>query len=205
MSIVVKDEKKEYPRASEGQHVAICVDIIGPWEAVDDYDKSKPYPIRKLAYVWQLDETRQDGKRFEVAREFSLTFGAKANLRKFLGAWRGKSIDDTEAKAGVDAAQFKGAPGLLTIEHKEKRAGGTRVEVASVIPLPKMVPAITATADYTRAPYWQKRIEEDTAKSRALADTLAGVRAAEARNAADFSAPPAGLDSSKDDTDDLPF
>lgn len=200
MAIIVKDEKKEYPKASEGQHLAVCVDVVGPWEAVDDFDKDKPYPIQKIAYVFQLDESRQDGKPFEVAREFSLTFGQKANLRKFLSGWRGKAITDDEAKAGVDI-DYTGKPAYLTIEHKAKRAGGTRVEVASVMPPPKQLPPITPQP-YTRAEYWKKRADEDQAKSRALAEKMSMVRAAEARNAADFSEPPAGLDTGNDD---LPF
>lgn len=203
MAIIVKDEKKDYPKASEGQHLAVCVDVIGPWEAVDDYDKDKPYPIRKIAYVFQLDEARADGKPFEVAREFSLTFGKKANLRKFLGDWRGKAISDDEAKGGVDI-DFRGRPAYLTIEHKAKRAGGTRVEVASVMPPPKQIPPL-APQPYTIAPYWAKRQAEDQAKSRALQEAQAMTRAVEARNAADFSSPPAGLDDGDDDLGPLPF
>lgn len=201
MTYIAKDEKKEYPRVEEGQHVGRCIDFIGPWEAVDDFDPAKPYPIQKVAYVWHLDQTRDDGKPFEVAREFSKTFGKKANLRKFLGGWRGKEIGDAEAKAGVDI-DLKGRDALLMIEHKEKRAGGIRVEVSMAMPLPKVMTPL-GVQPYTRAPYWAKRIEEDTAKSRALHERLQEVRATEARNAADFSDAPAGLDA--DQEDDLPF
>lgn len=207
MSFKIKDEKKEYPKASEGQHIGLCVDFIGPWMAVDDFDKDKPYPIQKVAYVWQLDEKRDDGKPFEVAREFSLTFGKKANLRKFVGGWRGKEISDTEAKEGVDI-DFIGRAGYLTLEHKEKRAGGIRVEVSTIMPLPKVIPTPDA-APYTRADYWKKRIEEDETKSRKLQQAQAAAKAGEAANAEKFPAAAQGFNefpaALEDGETDLPF
>ena len=201
MSFKAVDTKKDFPKASEGQHVARCVDFIGPWEAIDDYDPKEPYPIQKVALVWQLDEQRQDGKPFEVARDFTLSFGKKANLRRFIGMWRGKEITDAEAKAGVEI-DYTGQDGFLTIEHKEKRAGGVRVEVASVIPLPKMI-AKLEPQPYTRAPYWAKRIEEDTAKSRLLQQENLAAATKGAANFDDF--PDALEDGTAKDDSDLPF
>ena len=209
MSYKAKDERKEYPKASEGQHIGLCVDFIGPWEAVDDFDKTKPYPIRKVAYVWQLDENRDDGKPFEIAREFSLTFGKKANLRKFIGDWRGKEIVDDEAKAGVEI-DFKGKAAYLTVSHSPKANGqGITAKVTALMPLPKALPTPDAKP-YERAAYWAKRIEEDTSKSRALQEQRASAAAAGAQNADRFPAPaeglsdfPAALDDDSDES--LPF
>lgn len=209
MAYKVKDEKKEYPKASAGQHIGLCVDFIGPWMAVDDYDKDKPYPIQKVAYVWQLDETREDGKPFEVAREFSLTFGKKANLRKFIGGWRGKEITDEEAKEGVDI-DFTGRPGYLTLEHKTTRTGNLRVEVSTIMPLPKVIPTPDALP-YKRAEWWKKRIDEDETKHRKLGQAQAAAQAKGAANAETFPAAAGGMDefpaalAADDDEDSLPF
>ena len=201
MPTIIKDTKKEFPKASEGQHVAICVDFIGPWRAVDDFDPKKPYLVQKCAYVWQIDEQRQDLKPFELAREFTMSFGPKANLRRFIGQWRGKEITDQEAKGqGIDLEAFVGKPGLLTVQHREKRAGGIRVEVSSIIPLPKQIGAISASA-YTRAEYWAKRIAEDEDQATRLEQEQMAAGAAQQERFQDI---PAALQEPESDSD-LPF
>ena len=200
MAIIAKDTKKEYPKHPKGQATGICVDVIGPWRAVDDYDPKSPYLIQKIAYVWQTNKKRADGKPFELSRQFSLSFGKKANLRKFLGAWRGEAITDEEAKAGLDVAVFKGQVGLLTVEHALKRMGGIRADVTNISPLPEEMNPIAAS-DYTRADYWAKQIKEDEDVATRFEQTQMTEQAAQEERLEDF---PAALREPEDDGSEEP-
>jgi len=199
MPTIIKDERKEYPNPSEGQHVAVAVDLVGPWRAVDTYDPEKPYLIQKVAFVFQLDEMRQDLKPFELSREFTLSFGPRANLRKFISGWRGKEITDAEAKAGVDIEQFLGTCGIVTVEHKPKKKGGIWATITNITPILKSMTGI-AKSDYTRAEWLTKRMAEDEA----AADVFEKARLVEvAQQEERFQDVPAAL--SKPEPDDPPF
>lgn len=172
----------------ENQYQAVCVDVID-LGLVENKQFGKVQ--HKGAIVWQLNATNpKTGRRYEVSRKFTISMHEKAELRKFLGQWRGKSYTDAEAQAGVPVDKLEGVNALITIEHTSKD-GKTYANILSIGPIPKGLPTIAAEK-YTRADFWKE--DKNGAQKAATRDAGAPPPSDE-----DF---PAAL---HDEEDDLPF
>ena len=186
-------KREAFPLPSEGQVQGVCVDVIDMGEKVEQFMQQPAIVVRKAVVVWQLAETNPDtDKPFEVSKEFTVSFGKKANLRKFLASWRGKDYTDAEAAEGVPLHKLETRNGILTIQHKTSGSGNTYAVVSNITPLLKGIQPLKAST-YERAEYWAKRKQE-------YAEAVAKHR--------DESAPSAPREVAEvlgDDWDNLPF
>jgi hypothetical protein len=182
---LAKAGDKTYSLSPEGQWQFVCVDGISLGLHANPSFGNKLE--EKYALIFQIDETNPDtGKRFELAQRFTLTMGKKANLRKFLGQWRGRSYTEDEAKAGAPLAALEGANGFVVIEHKLSKDGEkTYASILSVSPLPQGTKKIVPVG-YSRNEYWA------TVQAKAVAP----------KEAEDPDSFPSAL---ADQDDDLPF
>jgi hypothetical protein len=149
------DSGTTFAPAPEGTHQAVCVDIID--------QGMKPNPFKngalqhKFDIAWQVNELRDDGKRFIVYKRYTASLNEKATLRHDLESWRGRPFTATEL-FGFDMESVIGANCLLNVIHKQstKDPSKTFANVAAVMPLVKGMPKMAAK-DYER-----KRAAEET-------------------------------------------
>lgn len=156
--ITVKNESKPFTKVSEGTHQAVCVDIINLGYKEESYQGQAPKWTPKCAIVWQVEEINPDtGKRHIIVKEYTISFGEKARLRKDLGAWRGKSYSEDEAVDGAPLHKLESVNCMLQIEHKPSQNGTGRsyTNILSITPIPKNLPKIGAVG-YER-PDWIKK------------------------------------------------
>lgn len=147
-------ESKSFTPAPQGVHQAVCVDCIDKgWLEVTYAGKTKKQ--HKVTVAWQIDEKRDDGKRFVVFKRYTLSLNEKATLRKDLESWRGKPFTDLELD-GFDVENVIGVNALINVQHKAV-ADRTYANVVAVMPLHKGMPKIAAV-DYVRE---QDRKPED--------------------------------------------
>lgn len=144
MSLTAKSTNTETEPVPEGVHVGCCylVSDLG-------HQLSEKYGTEKRAVVigFELPEIRitveRDGQPKDLpraaSRRFTLSLGEKAELRKFLQSWRGKSFTEQELQ-GFDLKNLLGAPALVQIVHEHKPDGRTVARIASVMALPKGTP-----------------------------------------------------------------
>lgn len=194
---VTEHKQSKFTPCPGGVHAAVCVDAVDLGTIVHRYADEEPVEQAKLALVYQVDEINPDtNKRFEPSAEFTASMNDKANLRKWLESWRGKSYTDAEAGSGVPIHKLVGQAGLVTIEQVATRKGRTYAKLKAITPLMKgMTPMVPA--EYVRSKHWEEKKAE---YARELADYRAK-KATEAQSFADF---PAALeDDGKDDG--LPF
>ena len=151
-SITARADDKPFTIPPEGSYTAICVDIVDMGEQLNEHFGKWQH---KCALIFQIDEKNPDtGRRFEMAERHSVTMGEKANLRKFLGQWRGKMYSDAEAKEGAPLEKLVGVNALVQIGHKASPSTGkVYANIISIMPLPKAMPKI-APEKYERAEYW---------------------------------------------------
>lgn len=184
---------------SEGQYVGQCVDTINLGEKVQDFPGTKPYLAPTCALVFRTGEINEDtGEFIDIAKEYTVSMGAKANLRKDLEQWRGKAYTPEQIEAGVPLDKLTGNHALLTVSHRTSGKGRTYANITAIVGIPaQMKAAVTKYNDYTRAEYWETRKKE-------YAEAAAKFRAENApkQKAADFDDFPAALN---DTDDDLPF
>lgn len=137
---------KDFIPAPEGTHAAVCVDVIdlGMLEVTFGGKKKQQH---KVNIVWQIDETRPDGKLFTVRKRYTLSLHEKAALRKDLESWRGQSFKPSELE-GFDLEVLIGKGALVNVLHEVKEAT-TYANVVGVMRLPSKM-AAPSPRDYVR-------------------------------------------------------
>lgn len=179
------DASKTWAKASEGQAQCVLVDVINLGMHPESYMGGPTRMTHKCALIWQIDEINPDTmKPFEMSKEFTVSMSEKANLRKFLGMWRGKTYSDEEAlEKGAPLHLLYAVNGFMQIEHKQSKSNPERsyATIVSVTPLPKGMKKMEPL-EYTRSDHWKEKIKQY-----------------EVADENDFPQPP------DDDTDELPF
>lgn len=145
--IATANEGKTFTPAPEGTHQAICVDVI---DKGMHPNKFKPGHMQhKVDLVWQLTELRDDGKRYQVYKRYTLSLNEKASLRHDLESWLGRGFGRDD-EMGFDVETMIGANCLVNVQHKKSADGvKTYANVVSVMPLIKGMVKI-GPLDYKR-------------------------------------------------------
>lgn len=191
---VAKDTGGGFAPHSEGQFAMVCVDVVNLGINVETFQGQDPREVPKVALVFASGE-RQDDKEKSlsiVTSEMTLSANEKANLRKFLESWRGRSYTVEQAEAGLPISRLYGKPALVSVEHVLTRKGRKFAKIISIGPLPKTMPG---PDDSVLASYERPKFLTD--RKAAYAEALAKHRGFPA----DDYPPP---EMSPDD-DDLPF
>lgn len=129
-------ESANFTPAPAGTHQAVCVDVI---DIGMKPNKFKPGTEQhKIDIAWQIDELRDDGKRFVLYKRYTLSLHEKAVLRHDLESWRGKPFTRDE-EMGFDVESVIGANCLISVQQKPSDKDPSKVfaNVVSVMPLLK--------------------------------------------------------------------
>ena len=150
------DDDGRFAPAPEGPQQLVCADgIYLGWKS-EQFGNEPAKLVEKYAFVYQTaDFNPETGRRYEVAKEFTVSMHAKAGLRKFLSNWRGKAYSDEEA-ASFDLHKVVGANGIGSVEHKVSAKGRTYGVLTNITPLMKGMDKI-APEEYERGAYWETR------------------------------------------------
>ena len=165
--VTAKDSSARYEAHPEGQTAALCVDCIDLGACVKSYKGQPPYLAHAVALVFQTGKKNSTGKLHEIMAEFTVSMGPKANLRKFLEDWRGKSYTEDQARAGVPLHKLVGQPALLSVEHRTSQQGRTYANIKGIAPLPQEMVAPTLPA-YERPAFYAERAAKYAEEARAF-------------------------------------
>ena len=130
---------KEFKIAPTGSHLARLYRIIDLGTQKSEY-MGKVNMLRKVKFFWELhgDDLKTDeGKPLIQTRNYTLSLGEKASLRKDLESWRGKSFTDDELR-GFDLTNLLDKWCMITIQHRESN-GKTYADAVAVTPVPAVV------------------------------------------------------------------
>ncbi len=193
----------------EGQFVGKCVDVIDLGEKVEDYVGKPKKLSQKCALIFRTGELNQETRELiDIAGEYTVSMGEKANLRKILASWRGKEYTEEECEAGVPLHKLVGNFALLTIDQKMSSNNRKYARILSVTGIPKQMRGNLPTFDeYTRADYWKEKIAGYKKEADAFMASFAPEpKAGRLTGPNDHDGDP-GPDYNEDETgdDDLPF
>ena len=150
--IATGSDSKTYTPAPEGVHQAVCVDVIDlgmMLSAFPDEKTGQPKQQHKINVVWQIGDKRDDGKRHQLYKRYTLSLHEKAALRHDLESWRGKAFSFEEL-AGFDVEKLIGVNCLANVQHRKSKDGTkTYANVVAIMPLVKGMQKIAAL-DYER-------------------------------------------------------
>ena len=151
--MIGEGEGDQFAPLSEGLHEAICVDVIELGEVeFEGYEKK-----HKVAIIWQVEEQKENGQRFEPSKWYNRTLAEGAKLREHLEQWRGRPFSEADLEAirekRYDLEKINGQQAQLQIFHKLKK-GRVYAEVESVLPPAKKQQV--AAVDYQRSDRYLK-------------------------------------------------
>ena len=141
--------KKEYPLISQGTHVGTIYKFMNLGTRYQECKGVlKDYPDTLISITFETDEEheftfkKEDSteekvtKPLVISKEFTLSMGAKSNLRPFVEGVIGVKLTDEEA-AHFDLEDLLGRSCLVSIVHKESKDGRVFANIAGTSPLMK--------------------------------------------------------------------
>lgn len=134
------DNGGNFEPVPEGLHLAIC---IGVWDVGLQWNDKWGIAQPKGVVMWELPDDRidveKDGKKvnlpMSISKRYTLSLNKKANLRRDLEGWRGRSFAEEEAEL-FDLNAILGKGCQLNIVH-EKKGDKTYANIQSIVGLPK--------------------------------------------------------------------
>lgn len=193
-AVTAKDEGGGFEPHKEGQFAMVCVDVVDLGVNVEVFPGQEPREVAKVALVFASGERQEDGSLTLVTTEMTKSANEKANLRRFLEAWRGRSYSAAQVEAGLPIDKLWSQAALISIEHVLTRKNKKFAKIKSISPVPQGVAAPDAKVvdEYNRPKFL-------TDRKAAYATALAKHRAATGAGEPEPQYP------GDDEDDDLPF
>lgn len=141
MGITATNQTQERELTPAGNHVARCYSMIHIGTVEEEY-MGDVKMMNKARITWELPtELRvfkeENGEQpMVISKEYTLSLGDKANLRKDLDSWRGKALTDEEASK-FDITRLIGVPCMLNVIHKASKMGKMYATISAISPMPK--------------------------------------------------------------------
>ena len=138
MGLMARDKGsgQDFDPIEEGMHHAVCYSVF---DLGHQYSEKWNKSVHKCAMIWELPDERIeiDGKDLPRAksRVYTVSLHDKADLKRDLESWRGKSFTEEEKK-GFDIFKLLGVNCTLQILHK-KKDDKIYANIVSIVPLMK--------------------------------------------------------------------
>ena len=131
MSLTAKDTGSDFVLTPTGNHLGICYLLVGLGRQETNFG------IKEQVLIgWELpNELMEDGRPFAISKQYTLSTNEKANLRKDLEAWRGRSFSEAEVES-FNLKNILGKPCMVAVIHNNKN-NKTYANVASIASVPK--------------------------------------------------------------------
>ena len=145
MSFFVESGNREFAPVPPGNHLARCYRIIDLGTQQAEYMGETKF-LRKIMLGWEIHGEADDGtplvtdknEPMAIFKNYTLSWGENANLRKDLQAWRGKPWTEQEAKR-FDLKQILGVWGMLNVIHRSGKNGKIYANVQTISPVPSVI------------------------------------------------------------------
>lgn len=133
---IPKTSSAEFELVPEGNHVAVCVQIIDLGSHMESFDKKPEKLVRKIRIGWEIaEEVRNDGKPHIISKTYNYSGNEKSTFRKDLESWRGAKFTEEEiGNFRISNLLNKGC--MLNVVHKENNER-TYSNILSIARMPK--------------------------------------------------------------------
>lgn len=145
MSLYAESSGGTFKPVPAGMHLARLYRIIDLGTQKSEFDGNVNF-LHKVKFVWEIhgdDDSgapivTDKGEPMIITKDYTLSWGEKANLRKDLEAWRGKPFTTDEQKR-FDLKNVLDKWCMVNVQHKPRLKGGVYANVVSVTPVPTAV------------------------------------------------------------------
>lgn len=140
MALTATKSGTDFEMTPAGVHIARCYRLIDLGTQTTEY-QGQTKKQHKAMFGWELlgDDKMADGRPYSVSKRYTVSLHEKAQLRKDLEAWRGKTFSPEE-EAAFDLSKVINAYCMLNIVHEVGKNGNEYANIASIMPLPKGMP-----------------------------------------------------------------
>lgn len=139
---VPKSAIDERPKCPEGNHVGLCVGLIDLGTHKREFQGQIKY-IRLIRLMFETPNkravfTESKGEQpFLLTKDYTLSLGEMANLRKDLESWRGKKLTQAEIET-YDLKNLLNKTCLVNVIHNPSKDGSrVYVNIKGLSPLPE--------------------------------------------------------------------
>lgn len=137
---IAKEASKTFTPVPAGSHIARCIHCISLGTQT-----SPNFPSSfKVLMAWEVpdeiltnSQTKEE-KPMIISKEYTLSLGKKANLRRDLEGWRGREFTADELK-GFQVENVLDKPCMLNVIHKTSSSGNLYAVITGISALPKGV------------------------------------------------------------------
>jgi hypothetical protein len=146
MSLVVENSGGgSFTPVASGMHLARLYRIIDLGTQKSEFDGKINY-LHKVKFVWEVHGEDESGKPMVtdkgepmvITKDYTLSWGEKANLRKDLESWRGRPFTEEEQRR-FDLKNILDQWCMINVQHKPRQKGGVFANIVGVTPVPKIV------------------------------------------------------------------
>lgn len=142
MPLIAPKPQSTFKPLDEGSYAARIYSIVDLGTHSESYQGGEPSDKRKIRIAWEIPSEvkmwEKDGKQYEapyaISQEYTLSMGARANLRKHIELMT-TTLTDEEAY-GFDVFSLVGMTCMLSVFHKESK-GNLYANISTVTRLPK--------------------------------------------------------------------
>jgi hypothetical protein len=128
-----------------GVHLARLYRLIDLGTQKSEYEGKVNF-VRKIKFVWEVHGNDDDGAPLVsdkgdpmiITRDYTMSWGEKATLRKDLESWRGRPFTEEEQRR-FDLKNVLDQWCMINVQHKMRQKGGVFANVIGVTPVPKIV------------------------------------------------------------------
>jgi hypothetical protein len=146
MSLVVENTGGgSFTPVPPGVHLARLYRIIDLGTQKSEFE-GKINHLHKVKFVWEVhgeDEKNKPlvtdkGEPMVITKDYTLSWGEKANLRKDLESWRGKPFSAEEQRR-FELKNILDQWCMINVQHKPRQKGGVFANIIGVTPVPRVV------------------------------------------------------------------
>ena len=152
MAIYSRRSGGDFNPAPEGQHQAVCVDVVDKGLRQTNWGTKLKVQLRWQ--IDQIDEKADPPRRFLVVADYTNSMDSRSDLFKHLELWRGREFTEEELEGpdgrGFDIESVIGANCMLFLTHKKQRNGQMFAKISAIVKLRSDVTKIRASDDYVR-------------------------------------------------------
>lgn len=135
----IAKETSNFKPAPAGTHIARCYGCIslGTQPQQSEQFDEVPKVLLLFELPFEIIQSEEYGdKPMTISKEYTLSLGKKATLRKHLDSWRGRSFNEEELK-GFEVSNVVGVPCQITVVHAANSQGKTYAKIESVTGMAK--------------------------------------------------------------------
>lgn len=140
--MIVEQSESTFKPVPAGMHLARLYRIIDLGTQKSEFEGNINF-LHKIKFVWEVHGEDEEGaplvtdkgEPMIITKDYTLSWGEKANLRKDLEAWRGKPFTDEERRR-FDLKTVLDKWCMINVQHKPRQKGGVYANVVGVTPVP---------------------------------------------------------------------